>query len=79
MIFSDAKEAKRAYETDQVSLHAKVHVRITDSEYDKDGELEIRTRRVETTVGRAILSDLLPKGIPFEQINCVMKKRISLI
>ena len=75
MIFSDAKEAKRAYETDQVSLHAKVHVRITDSEYDKEGELHVRTRRVETTVGRAILSDLLPKGIPFEQINCVMKKK----
>ncbi|MCL4112729.1 UNVERIFIED_CONTAM: hypothetical protein GTU68_021747 [Idotea baltica] len=63
MIFSDAKEAKRAYETDQVSLHAKIQVRITD------------TRRVETTVGRAILSDLLPKGIPFEQINQVMKKK----
>jgi len=75
MIFSDAKEAKRAYETDQVSLHAKVSVRITDSEYDKEGELEIRTRRVDTTVGRAILSDVLPKGIPFEQINCVMKKK----
>ena len=75
MIFSDAKEAKRAYETDQVSLHAKVQVRITDSEYDDAGELEVRTRRVETTVGRAILSDLLPKGIPFEQINQVMKKK----
>ncbi|MEH6457473.1 MAG: DNA-directed RNA polymerase subunit beta' [Cocleimonas sp.] len=75
MIFSDAKEAKRAYETDQVSLHAKVQVRITDSEYDDDGELQVRTRRVETTVGRAILSDVLPKGIPFEQINRVMKKK----
>ena len=75
MIFSDAKEAKRAYETDQVSLHAKVQVRITDSEYDDAGELEVRTRRVETTVGRAILSDLLPNGIPFEQINQVMKKK----
>ena len=75
MIFADAKEAKRAYETDLVSLHAKVQVRITDSEYDENDELVVSTRRVDTTVGRAILSDVLPKGIPFAQINCVMKKK----
>ena len=75
MIFADAKEAKRAYETDLVSLHAKVQVRITDSEYDDNGELVVKTRRVDTTVGRAILSDVLPDGIPFEKINCVMKKK----
>ncbi len=75
MVFADAKEAKRAYETDQVSLHAKVQVRITDSEYDDNGELVVTTRRVDTTVGRAILSDVLPDGIPFEQINTVMKKK----
>ena len=75
MIFADAKEAKRAYETDLVSLHAKVQVRITDSEYDKNDELVVTTRRVDTTVGRAILSDVLPNGIPFAQINCVMKKK----
>ncbi len=75
MIFADAKEAKRAYENDLISLHAKVQVRITDSQYDEVGELVVTTKRVETTVGRAILSDVLPKGIPFEQINCVMKKK----
>ncbi len=75
MIFADAKEAKRAYEAGLVSLHAKVQVRITDSEYDDSGKLVMTTRRVDTTVGRAILSDVLPDGIPFEKINCVMKKK----
>ncbi len=75
MIFADAKEAKRAYEMDMVSLHAKVQVRITDSEYDDNGELVVTTRREETTVGRAILSEVLPAGIPFSKINCVMKKK----
>ena len=75
MIFADAKEAKRAYEMDVVSLHARVQVRITDSEYDENGELIVTTRREQTTVGRAILSEVLPDGMPFSQINCVMKKK----
>ena len=75
MIFVDTEEAKRAYETGKASLHAKVQVRITDSEYDKAGELQVRTRRVETTVGRAIISEVLPDGMPFELVNVVMKKK----
>ncbi|HIQ14716.1 MAG TPA: DNA-directed RNA polymerase subunit beta', partial [Leucothrix sp.] len=75
MIFVDTEEAKRAYEADLVSLHAKVQVRITESEYDKKGVLQVRTHRVETTVGRAIISEVLPEGMPFELVNCVMKKK----
>ena len=75
MIFSDMEEAKRAYESGQASIHAKVQVRITDSDLDENGEIIVRTRRVETTVGRAILSSVLPDGMPFELINCVMKKK----
>ncbi len=75
MIFSDKEEAKRAYESGQASIHAKVQVRITDSDIDESGEIVIRTRRVDTTVGRAILSSVLPDGMPFELINCVMKKK----
>ena len=75
MVFADTEEAKRAYETGKASLHAKVQVRITDSEYDENGELQVRTRRVETTVGRAIISEVLPEGMPFELVNTVMKKK----
>jgi len=75
MVFSGPEEAKRAYETGQASLHAKVQVRISDSEYNKNGELNRVTKRYETTVGRAILAEVLPDGIPFKLINCVMKKK----
>jgi len=44
-------------------------------EYDENGELIVTTRREQTTVGRAILSEVLPDGMPFSQINCVMKKK----
>ncbi len=75
MVFADVDEAKRAYETGQASLHAKVKVRISDSILDKNGVLEKRTRLIDTTVGRAILSAVLPEGMAFENINCVMKKK----
>ena len=75
MIFADTEEAKRAYDTGKASLHAKVQVRITDSDFDENGELVVSCSRKETTVGRAILSDVLPDGMPFELINCVMKKK----
>jgi len=75
MIFTDTEEAKRAYETGAASLHAKVKVRIADSEFDSNGDLVKRTRVIDTTVGRAILSEVLPEGMPFELINTVMKKK----
>jgi len=75
MIFADVHEAKRAYESGQASLHAKVQVRISDSIFHDKGVLEKRTRRLDTTVGRAILSEVLPDGMPFELVNCVMKKK----
>ena len=75
MVFSGPDEAKRAYDNGKVSLHAKVEVRITDSAEDESGEMIVSTRRIKTTVGRAILSEVLPAGIPFSQINCVMKKK----
>ncbi len=75
MIFADIEEAKRAYEAGKAHLHAKVQVRISDSDIDESGEKVFRTRLLETTVGRAILSEVLPEGMPFELINCVMKKK----
>ena len=34
-----------------------------------------KTNRYETTVGRAILSEILPAGLPFELINKALKKK----
>ena len=74
MVFSDAKEALRAYQNHVVELQAKIKCRVI--EYRFEGEEKIQTRRlVETTVGRAILSELLPSGLSFDLINRTLDKK----
>ncbi|HHM05560.1 MAG TPA: DNA-directed RNA polymerase subunit beta' [Gammaproteobacteria bacterium] len=78
MSFADVAEAHRAYENGVVDLHARVKVRIRETVFDEQGELVPRRVLVDTTVGRALLSDLLPAGLPFELVNQdLTKKTIS--
>ena len=75
MIFADVSEVHRAYESGAVDLHAKIRTRIKERlRNETTRELETHIRLVESTVGRAILSELLPEGLPFELINCTMNK-----
>ena len=74
-MFSDVAEVHRAYETRQVSLHAKIKVRIREVLLKEDGT-KVENRKVfDTTVGRALLSEILPEGMPFEAINRDLKKK----
>jgi len=76
MLFSDLGEVHRAYDGGQVELGTKISVRLT--EYSKDqasGELTPIRRRVDTTVGRAMLSEILPKGLSFDLMNKSLKKK----
>ncbi|MGD9786672.1 MAG: DNA-directed RNA polymerase subunit beta' [Sulfuricellaceae bacterium] len=75
MIFANVSEAARAYETGQASLHAKVSVRIKEYEVTKDGEKKEKITRYNTTVGRALLSEILPPGLPFSVIDKPLKKK----
>ena len=75
MVFADPQEAQRAYETGNASLHAKVKVRITDYIKEDNGEFTKRIRLIDTTVGRSILTTIMPKGLPFEIFNTVLKKK----
>jgi len=78
MVFADRHEVHRAYETRSVHLHARVKVRIREWLHDEGGELKEHRRLVETTVGRALLFDIVPRGLSFDLINQDMtKKRIS--
>ncbi|MFC4701475.1 DNA-directed RNA polymerase subunit beta' [Glaciecola siphonariae] len=78
MVFTSPHEAEKAYRTDTAELHARVKVRITEYEVGEDGEKHEKTSIIDTTVGRAIFSLILPKGLPFEIINQAMgKKQIS--
>ena len=72
--FSDVAEVHRAFETGAVDLHARILVRVQDK---RDGAPQgSRERRlVQTTVGRALLSELLPEGLSFELVNRVINKR----
>ncbi|MBP6862469.1 MAG: DNA-directed RNA polymerase subunit beta' [Neisseriaceae bacterium] len=74
-LFADVKEVHRAYETRQVELATKITVRIKEYRKDDQGEFVPVVNRYETTVGRALLSDILPKGLPFELVNRALKKK----
>jgi DNA-directed RNA polymerase subunit beta' len=73
MVFADVDEVHRAYENGIVDLHARVGVRILDR--DAETEDEPKLRRVDTTVGRAILSGILPSGLPFRLIDRELSKK----
>ncbi len=78
MTFSSVDEVERALLNNIVGIGAKIICRVRDVLEHDDGEKTTYTRRVETTVGRAILSEVLPKGLPFDLVNCdLTKKNIS--
>ncbi len=75
MVFSNVEEVHRAYETRNAELQARIKVRLRTFEPNEEGEMEAAVRLVETTVGRALLSTILPEGLPFDLINKAMDKR----
>ena len=80
MIFADAKEVQRAYDTSQVHLQAKIKVRVVEELKNENGELEETSEIFDTTVGRVLLYNIVPAGLPFSMVNRKMaKKPISQI
>ena len=76
MMFPDVSEAIRAWDNKEVELATRITVRITEYPKDKEtGEFVKTIKRYETTVGRAILSEILPKGLPFSVLNRPLKKK----
>jgi DNA-directed RNA polymerase subunit beta' len=75
LVFADTEEVQRAYRTGQAELHAKIKVRITQTLYAEDGSEITTTTLEDTTVGRSILFEVAPNGIPFEAVNQAMKKK----
>ncbi len=73
-LYADVAEARRAYDTGAAELHARVTVRIKEVDV-KNGERVESIKRVETTLGRALLSEILPPGLPFSFIDKPLKKR----
>ncbi|MBE6441589.1 MAG: DNA-directed RNA polymerase subunit beta' [Desulfovibrio desulfuricans] len=63
MVFCGPWEVEAAYDADQVSLHARIRVRMAD------GKL------YATTPGRVLVSNILPEGLSFDLVNCVLTKK----
>jgi DNA-directed RNA polymerase subunit beta' len=75
MIFADCTEVHRAYVAGHVHLQARVKVRIHQTLISEEGETEEKTSIEETTVGRALLWEIVPRGLAFELINQNMNKK----
>ncbi len=76
MVFTDIAEVQRALDAGEVELTSKISVRLPDWSRDQDsGEWHSTTSLVQTTVGRALLSEILPKGLAFSNLNKALKKK----
>ena len=76
LLFSDTGEVRRAFDAGELDLNARINVRLTEWTKDKEtGEFIPSTKLWETTGGRALLSEILPKGLPFSNINKALKKK----
>ena len=75
MIFANIAEVHRAYDNRVVELHAKIKVRLRQVEIDEQKERTEKVELVDTTVGRAILAEILPEGLPFELANIELTKK----
>ena len=75
MLFQNVSEVSRAYESRNVELNAKITVRIKEYDIDTDDERCEKITRYETTVGRALLFEIFPPGLPFTLLNKTLKKK----
>ncbi|PPD17361.1 MAG: DNA-directed RNA polymerase subunit beta', partial [Methylobacter sp.] len=77
-IFGCFGEIHRALAVKAIELQAKILYRLTEKVKDESGNMVERTRRVSTTVGRVLIWEIVPEGMPFDVVNCDMtKKNIS--
>jgi len=73
MVFANLNEVHRAYENRFVELNASITVRLKE-EVEKGSQTETYPKR-NTTVGRALLFEILPPRLPFELVNQDMTKK----
>ncbi len=61
-VYASAEEVRMAYDAGEVDLHARIKARI-------------RGKMRDTTVGRVLVSEVLPEQVDFELINKVLDKK----
>jgi DNA-directed RNA polymerase subunit beta' len=75
MMFPDLAEVTRAMQAGELDIHARIAVRITEYESNGENGWQEKVTRYNTTAGRALLSEILPKGLPFSLIDKTLKKK----
>ncbi len=70
-VYSSPEEVRVAYDAGDVELHAGIKVRLLEK--DENGNEVLNT--VTTTVGRILISEVLPPGVPFDYVNKVLDKK----
>ncbi|BAP58602.1 DNA-directed RNA polymerase subunit beta' [Candidatus Tachikawaea gelatinosa] len=76
MILNGSKEAERVYRMHIAELHARVTVRINEYKYIANSKSFLKTKKlVKTTIGRAILWMIVPKGLPYHLVNQTLGKK----
>ncbi len=78
-VFSSREEVRMAFDAGEVALHSGVQVRVpvVDEEGNQvfDDHGHPKRRLVETTVGRVLISEVLPQGVAFEYANKTLNKK----
>jgi DNA-directed RNA polymerase subunit beta' len=75
MFFADVAEVQRAYDNRETTLQTRITVRLPEWSRNEEGQWVAGVQRVETTTGRALLSEILPRGLPFSVLNRALKKK----
>ena len=79
-LFSGYEDVSRAYDSGTIDIHTKIKLRIDRQVFDAKGNTYNEKGVVNTTVGRALLINILPEGLSFSLLNKVLvKKEISKI
>ncbi|MBV8599247.1 MAG: DNA-directed RNA polymerase subunit beta', partial [Actinobacteria bacterium] len=67
-VYSSPDEVRMAFDNDEVTIHTGIRVRVIDP------ETGIR-KLVNTTVGRCLISEILPDGLSFDLVNKTLDKK----
>ncbi len=76
-LFASPGEVRAAYDAGDIALQARIKCRVDvwDDDQDPDEEAPARREIVDTTVGRALLSEIVPEGVPFSLYNKELGKK----
>jgi DNA-directed RNA polymerase subunit beta' len=75
MVFADIQEVSRAYRSGQVGLQARVKVRVTQKLFNENREVIESTEIIDTTVGRTLVYEIVPDGMPYSHVNNTMSNK----